>query len=85
MGSNGEKKAEQKSQAKLGSTDLGSIPYLELLLEFTVQPGQNCICLFVFANSSLNGLLLLRRLPLEKYKHFGEEGLRDLDPCSSNL
>lgn len=60
-------------------------PYLELLLEFTVQPGQHCICLFIFADSSLNSLLLFGRLSTKKYKQFTEIELRGLDSCGSEL
>lgn len=58
-------------------------PYLELLLKFTVQPGQHRVCLFIFADSSLNSLLLFGRLSIKKYKQFGELEPRGPDPCGS--
>lgn len=74
------KKKFLKAKEKPGHPNLGLIPYLELLLELTVQPSQHCVCLFIFADSSLNGLLLFGRLPTEKHKHFSEKGLRGLNP-----
>lgn len=68
-------KQNKKAREEPGNPNLGSIPYLKLLLEFTVQPSQHCICLLIFADSSLNGLLLFGRLPIEKYKHCGEKSL----------
>lgn len=43
---------------------------LELLLELAVQTGQHCICLFIFADSSLNSLLLFGRLLLDCWMGF---------------
>lgn len=71
---------EQNHQIKSLGIQIREAPYLELLLEFTVQPSQHCICLFIFADSSLNSLLLLGRLSTKKYKQFSEIELRGLDP-----
>lgn len=59
--------------------------YLELLLELTVQTGQHGICLFIFADSSLNSLLLFGRLPTKKYRQFSDTERRGPDPCGSEL
>lgn len=73
-------KTEQNNQVESLTIPLWEAPYLELLLEFTVQPSQHRIRLFIFADSSLNSLLLLGRLSTKRYKEFSETELRGLDP-----
>lgn len=53
-------------------TDFQCVPYLQLLLELTVQPGEHSIGFFVFSYSSLNSPFLLGRLSARQIntKHF---------------
>lgn len=65
--------SKQKHQMKSLVIRFQEAPYLELLLEFTVQPGQHCICLFIFADSSLNSLLLFGRLSKKSTNSSGKQ------------
>lgn len=72
--------SKQNNHMKGLVIQMWQVSYLELLLEFTVQPGQHCICLFIFADSSLNSLLLFGRLSTKKYKQFCEIELKTSGP-----